>query len=143
MDDVLTKPLRTEEFQKKVEQWSGGNGEMASSIDRAYLSEISGADPEFETELLQVYIATAPDLVEQLRRAVAAQDMDKAHTTAHTLKGSSRSIGASGFADLCQRLELAAREQNAATIAPTFKQLDHQFALLLAEARLICESTAT
>jgi PAS domain S-box-containing protein len=140
ISDVLAKPLQVEEFQKKVEQWGAGSGKSGSRIDRAYLSEISGGDPEFECELLEVYAQSAPSLIQDLRKAAATLDFEKLHAAAHTLKGSSRSVGATAFADLCQRLESAAKDRNGAAIEPEFTQLEHQFSLLMGEIDGICDS---
>ena len=140
VSDLLDKPLQPEEFQKKVDQWAGSAGRNGSRIDRAYLSEISGGDFEFECELLQVYLSSAPGIISDLRQAAGALDFAKLHAGAHTLKGSSRSVGANGFAELCQRLELAAKEKNTAAIDPEFAQLEHQFGLLITEIEGICDS---
>jgi PAS domain S-box-containing protein len=141
MDDFIVKPLRVEEFQQKVDQWAGSTSRSGSRIDRAYLAEISGGDAEFETELLEVYLSSAPLVLEDLRTAVAQQDMSSIYSCAHTLKGSSRSIGANQFAQLCERLEMAAKELNKATIEPEFRQLEKQFDLLLQDVRGICQAS--
>ncbi|MEZ0327328.1 MAG: PAS domain-containing protein [Fimbriimonas sp.] len=140
MDDFIVKPLRTEEFQQKVEQWAGSTSRAGGRIDRAYLTEISGGDTEFESELLQVYLCSAPPIVHDLRSAVLQQDMDAVYSNAHTLKGSSRSIGANHFAELCERLELASREHNTATIESELRQLEREFEDLLHDIRSIARA---
>ncbi|HWD37563.1 MAG TPA: Hpt domain-containing protein [Fimbriimonas sp.] len=83
---------------------------VSSQIDREYLSEISGGDTEFEQELVQTFLDAAPDLIAAYKAACAKNDALGASHAAHTLKGSSRSIGASAFATVSEQAEIAARE---------------------------------
>jgi len=78
-------------------------------IDREYLSEISGGDPEFEKELVATFLDSAPGLIEEFRSSLQQDNAQGAVHSAHTLKGSSRSIGANVFALTCEAAEKAAR----------------------------------
>jgi two-component system, sensor histidine kinase and response regulator len=133
MNDVITKPLRAEEFQAKVERWATSSAGGGDQINRAYLAELSGGDIQFECDLLELYAATAPGTLAALGRAVEAGDFGAAEDAAHTLNGSSRSIGAEAVAELCEHVEELASSANAAVLPPQFKRLEKLLSDLLQE----------
>lgn len=99
-------------------------------IDREYLSDISGGDTDFEKELIQAFIDAAPDLIKSFVNSVGLKDQPQAVYSAHTLKGSSRSIGACRFAVVVAEAEHAAREgdmKTCATLAPRIEQSFNEF----------------
>src|SRR5690606_785255 len=53
------------------------------------LLEMGGGDHEFLAEMIDSYLATAPDLLEKLRRSAAASDAATLRLAAHTLKSGS------------------------------------------------------
>jgi HPt (histidine-containing phosphotransfer) domain-containing protein len=55
--------------------------------------------------LARLFVEQTPRLVNQLREAVNRGDPTTARYTAHSLKGTSSSLGAVGLATLCCRLE--------------------------------------
>jgi two-component system sensor histidine kinase EvgS len=107
---------------------------MAGSIalmDREYLSEVSGGDVEFEKELVQAFLDSALDLIEVFAVAATANDTVKAVYASHTLKGSSRSIGANQFAMVAEEVEKAARGDDLETcrqLEPNLRSAFEQFA---------------
>lgn len=78
-------------------------------IDRAYLGELTSGDIEFLCELLDTFVESVPPLLANLVAAVADGDAPKASYYAHTLKGSSKSIGAHQAADSLADMESACR----------------------------------
>lgn len=101
-------------------------------IDREYLSEISGGDVEFELDLIQTFLEAAPTLVEGYAAAVASGNCAGARHAAHTLKGSSRSIGATKFARVCEDAERAARAEDAELCKSLLPQIQASFDALKA-----------
>jgi HPt (histidine-containing phosphotransfer) domain-containing protein len=80
-------------------------------LDMRVLDELSasvGNDKEFVAELVDDFLADAPAQVEALRAAASSGDPDVARRAAHTLKGTSRTFGATALAALCQNAEAAA-----------------------------------
>ena len=63
-------------------------------LDQEHLTEVSGGDPEFEAELIQDFLAMAPNLLVEIESAISANDVLAVQRAAHSLKGSSRSLGA-------------------------------------------------
>lgn len=81
----------------------------ADPIDHAHLTEMSGGDKEFEAELMQEFLNSTPHLLENLRRAIQQGARKDAELSAHTLKGSCRSLGANAMAEPCYEIESMAR----------------------------------
>jgi len=77
----------------------------AAEVDLTRLKEISGGDIEFEREIAGEYIGQAWGLLAEIAQAVEAGDPEAQRRTAHTLKGSSRTVGAMGVAALAAQLE--------------------------------------
>jgi HPt (histidine-containing phosphotransfer) domain-containing protein len=73
----------------------------------AALSQATGDDPAFLAELIDTYLADAPDLLVMMRDAAAAREAAGLRRAAHTLKSASATLGAHRLADLCRRLEHA------------------------------------
>ncbi|MEO8566641.1 MAG: Hpt domain-containing protein [Betaproteobacteria bacterium] len=79
----------------------------APTIDRATLEALkqtTGA--EFVLELVDTFLQEAPVMLEDLRRALAAQDADKFRRTAHSLKSNSNTFGALTLGAMARELEL-------------------------------------
>jgi histidine phosphotransfer protein HptB len=79
----------------------------APAIDRAtfdVLKETTGA--EFVLELVDTFLQEAPPMLDELRRALAAQDADKFRRTAHSLKSNANTFGALTLGAMARELEL-------------------------------------
>lgn len=115
MDDYLSKPVKMEVLQEMLEKWQDtdlhtGVTELPP-IDRDFLAEMTGGDPEFEQELLQEFLNTIPGLIQQVREAVESGNNTALASAAHTIKGSARAVGAQPLAEIAFALELAGKEQ--------------------------------
>jgi HPt (histidine-containing phosphotransfer) domain-containing protein len=79
----------------------------APAIDRATfeaLKQTTGAD--FVLELVDTFLQEAPAMLDELRRALAAQDADKFRRAAHSLKSNSNTFGALTLGAMARELEL-------------------------------------
>ena len=84
---------------------SGPGDLMSTPVDLAYLADISDGDAQLERELLALYLSTARGYLRDLRDSLdAPSSWERA---AHSLKGSSRGVGAGAVADLAERAEHA------------------------------------
>lgn len=99
-------------------------------IDWSYLEDLSGGDAEFIQEILTTYVDTACELVESIHRAACDEDSDRALYAAHTLKGSSRSIGAERLAHVCHELEECAKSGDMQGYSSRAPQTAVEFTLL-------------
>ena len=85
-----------------------GTGTPSANFEPARLAEISGGDLEFEREITGEYLTQAYCLFEEAAQALVSRDAAALRRAAHTLKGSSRTVGAEGVAVLAGDLEAAA-----------------------------------
>ena len=77
-------------------------------IDR--LRELGGEDqPELVFDLIRLFLTDAHDRLAEMRRALREGDLDAIARIAHTLKGSSGSLGAVQLAEVCREVEELAR----------------------------------
>lgn len=79
----------------------------APTIDLATfeaLKQTTGA--EFALELVDTFLQEAPTMLDELRRALAAQDADKFRRTAHSLKSNSNTFGALALGTMARELEI-------------------------------------
>lgn len=109
-----------------------------ATLDYEYLLEIAGGDDEFLGELLTTFSQSAPVLLDAIAEAGRSGSVIAAIYASHTLKGSSRSIGARELGDCCELLEQAARAQDLAgyriladDVGKAFERLDLEISLAL------------
>jgi two-component system sensor histidine kinase/response regulator len=143
MDEHLGKPVRSPDLIRALAKWTRrtkeeptmeGTGsprppqslpfpQPAQPLQLERLDEISGGDTEFEKELLGEFLRTAPILVEDAAKAIAAKDTATAQRAAHTLKGSSGSIGAGPLAEASRFLEETCKEGRFEEATPRLDQI--------------------
>jgi HPt (histidine-containing phosphotransfer) domain-containing protein len=78
------------------------------TIDRATfeaLKETTGA--EFALELVDTFLEEAPEMLDDLRASLAAQDADRFRRAAHSLKSNSNTFGALTLGAMARELELS------------------------------------
>lgn len=109
MNDYLVKPIHREELHGLLTKWLPESVVETDQIDLSYLREIAGDDEEFQRDVIVAYMEALPGLISELQDADRQRDLDRIRRAAHTLKGSSRSIGANPFASLCEAAEEAAK----------------------------------
>ncbi|MGH8714226.1 MAG: Hpt domain-containing protein [Casimicrobiaceae bacterium] len=69
------------------------------------LKETTGA--EFALELVDTFLKEAPAMLDDLRRALTARDVDSFRRAAHSLKSNSNTFGALTLGAMARELELA------------------------------------
>jgi two-component system, sensor histidine kinase and response regulator len=82
-------------------------------LDRSqieFLLSLDDGQGDALAEIVAEYLTLGEEGYAELRRLRHEGDRDAFERTAHTLKGASANVGASGLADVCARLELHARE---------------------------------
>src|SRR5262245_63778807 len=117
MDDYVAKPIRTEELARALERVrplevadvprSNGGGVSLDAAALDALRELGG--DEFLTEVIDTFLADAPELLAALRTSADAHDADELRRAAHTLKSNGATLGAEEFAELCRTLEQRAK----------------------------------
>ncbi len=69
----------------------------------------SMTEPQFLVELIEVYLTDSPQLIEQIRRGLAAGEVESVRRAAHSLKSNSASFGANRLANAARELEMIAK----------------------------------
>jgi signal transduction histidine kinase/DNA-binding response OmpR family regulator/HPt (histidine-containing phosphotransfer) domain-containing protein len=90
----------------------GAEQEADGVLDQAALANLlamGGSDPQFLAELVGTFLEDAPQLLSQLRAAVAAADAATVRLVAHGLKSNGAEFGALAFSELCKELEAMGR----------------------------------
>lgn len=81
------------------------------SFNATSLEEMCGYDREIAQEVIAEYVETAPSLLEKIGGALGSASAPDLTLHAHSLKGSSRTIGAEAMAQICMQLEMAGKQQ--------------------------------
>lgn len=76
------------------------------------LRELGGEeDPGLVVELIDLYLADAPERIREIQAALACDDFDLLERASHTLKSASANIGALQLSSLCAELESMGRSR--------------------------------
>ena len=84
-----------------------------SVIDQATFDELkqmSGED--FINELIDAFLDDAPNMIQNMRVALAAKDVESFRRNAHSLKSNANTFGATELSALAKELEMMAKENN-------------------------------
>jgi HPt (histidine-containing phosphotransfer) domain-containing protein len=79
-------------------------------VNLEHLAELSRGDPEFELEVLQVFVEDALLYLENIKNALAAGDNVNLGRNAHQLKGSSATVAVHKMPDIAAELERQAHD---------------------------------
>lgn len=75
-----------------------------ASLNMQRLSKVVGLDPADLVELLELFFATAPDLVAAIRSATDNGDWEAARAAAHKLRGGAATVGLTDLAQEVSRV---------------------------------------
>ncbi|MBD1829377.1 PAS domain S-box protein [Microcoleus vaginatus GB1-A2] len=128
MDDYISKPISIEKLKSVLENWSAQlkiespkfNGEevkdspedIQSLVDMARLREISGADLEFEREILQAFVVDTGSYLEAAKGAIASGDVQTLARYAHQIKGVSATAAVRLMPEMADRLQSLAESND-------------------------------
>jgi CheY-like chemotaxis protein len=123
MDGYVSKPVSLEELGAVLERWASrtpafrlptpeeGTAYAGPPLDREVLVDLRGLQGEDDTdivaELAGMFVEDTRSGLSELEEAMQRGDAQAVGRTAHTLKGSSGSMGARGMSGICARLERA------------------------------------
>lgn len=81
----------------------------SADIDLALLEEYIGSHPAEVQRFLRLGAQSLEQALAPLNAALQAQDLPTLQASGHRAKSTARQLGASGFGDLCEAMERAAR----------------------------------
>ena len=129
MDDYLSKPVMKQKLAATLEHWgsvifrakeTAATEQTVSTtdvssvdlpIDWERLHQLSENNPEFELELLQIFVEDIQPRLEVIRIAIAAHDFGQIAREAHQIKGASANVGATTMHLAAEKLEQLAYNQ--------------------------------
>lgn len=128
MDDYISKPIAIEKLKSVLANWSvklkignpkfkaeelqNSEPDIESVVDMARLHEISGADVEFEREILQTFVVDTGSYLEAAKGAIALGDMETLARHAHQIKGVSATAAVRLMPDMADRLQSLAESND-------------------------------
>ena len=99
-------------------------------LDRAQALATVGGDTEFLAELVGIFEAACPVLLNDIQVALANADLTAAGWSARLLRVAAENIKACNVTRLAQLLETLAREKKPRASADTFRALQNEIARL-------------
>jgi len=126
VDDVIPKPVELEDLRTALDKWAPveeanparevdigvGKRSSAAAIDFDVLTQSTGDKPELHRNLLKSFAETLDDDIDDIQHAFAWKNSEQIVEYCHKLKSSSRSLGVTGMADICEQLEAAAKQNS-------------------------------
>ncbi|MEH2367945.1 MAG: ATP-binding protein [Nostoc sp.] len=129
MDDYLSKPVMKENLAATLEYWGSvifkakeiaateqkisttDVGSVELPIDWERLHQLSENNPEFELELLQIFVEDIQPRLEVIKIAIAARDFEQLALQGHQIKGASANMGVTTMHLAAEKLEQLAIDQ--------------------------------
>jgi PAS domain S-box-containing protein len=154
MDDYISKPIRMDELVKvlqkcqpivqenldaglTISQINVGNLPLLTGKKMQPTAKVNTLDDRIINDLreidaleevIEIYLKTAPDLLQKIASAIDNHDPLALRTSAHSLKSISGTIGANKLFKVCQQLEMIGRkaDENDSHVLPQVGDiLDH------------------
>ncbi|MBD2532031.1 response regulator [Nostoc flagelliforme FACHB-838] len=129
MNDYLSKPVIKDKLAAALERWGNvifmekqtvvleqkASTTVVDSVDLPIqwerLHQLSENNPEFELELLQIFVEDIQPRIELIKIAIATNDFGKLAQEVHQIKGASANVGATKMHLAVEKLEELARNQ--------------------------------
>ena len=107
MDDYVSKPVRMEHLTEVLSQYppTATPIQEPPAIDKAVFNNLWKILGDHAPELTRSFIEETARLLSDMKQALDRGDWDGFRKAAHTLKGSSVTIGANRLAEICQQLQ--------------------------------------
>jgi CheY-like chemotaxis protein len=110
-DAYLAKPIRQADLEEALGALNLERCNSPAQLQPALakLKEICGGDDDLAHELAESFLESAPKCLSGIERALQDGDLHAVAAHTHSLSGISRTIGADRLAEVCKKLESAAR----------------------------------
>lgn len=129
MNDYITKPINSKELLKILDKWLSVQPvpeeerpepeekpvQQEIIFDLEHFEQISMGNVEFQRDLLLTYLEDIPKRIERLEVYIKTNETQNAIREAHTIKGSSYSLGAKKLGDDALAIEIAAKREDLLT----------------------------
>ena len=143
MDDYIAKPVLPSDVQALIERWSSRHAPAPGPIveqpliDASLVSELALLDeagaPPLLRSLLDDFMSETPAAIGAIKQHAGLGELVELSRRAHKLAGVSASLGASGMAEVCCRIEQHIADGLPDTVLALIDELELRFALTRAE----------
>jgi CheY-like chemotaxis protein len=153
MDGYVSKPLRPDELfaaleavlsppseRGAVSSVPPAGGPASQSPDTGALLAAFGGNRKLLAEVIDLFLADTPRIVDEARRALARHDATALAASAHALRGSIGLFAQTGAYDAARRLESAALAGEQAAIDEAFADLDAEAKQLSEDLQAVSRS---
>jgi len=97
-------------------------------IDRSIFDGLrDSVGDDFIGELVSTFDEEAPLMIENMRKALSAQDTDVFRREAHSMKTNAATFGANALAELAKKLEYLARENQLDQVGRQLEELESMY----------------
>lgn len=136
MDDYLSKPIAEEELNAMLARCSSQAESNAPDalkevIDRKVLDNLYSLEQNGSThiasEILDTYISHAFNCLQGLKAALENNDAVATINAAHSLKGSSSTLGMKNMAEFCDKLEAKGKSNDLTNARELLNQAEEEF----------------
>ncbi len=101
--------------------------QMQTDVKTTLEAVMGDNSPEMLNEMSTIFLEDAVPLIEKLKYSCSKNDFAAISMAAHTLKGSSATIGLNQFASLCLALERSSQQQESALFNDLIAKLDAEY----------------
>ncbi|MBL8045729.1 MAG: PAS domain S-box protein [Anaerolineales bacterium] len=135
MDDFLSKPFEMAELQATLERWlmlgspEHGLPQVTTMQQRVLetLTDLHSAEPSLAAHLFETYSISGEEALAQLQAAIRQPEFGAVYEAAHSLKGSSASLGLTEVALACEALEAAAQNHLTSNLPGLLARVENEF----------------
>jgi CheY-like chemotaxis protein len=145
MDDYISKPIMMDSLQRTIEKWASQNDQaiavdaiakanIPSVIDPASIHNLQQINANLVGRMVNLFtVEEAPVLLQNLRQAIANNDLQEVNYNAHTLKGSSNILGAKALGKLCLEVELKSKQEDSEGLPQLLAEIEQQYQIACQE----------
>jgi HPt (histidine-containing phosphotransfer) domain-containing protein len=101
--------------------------QMQTDVKTTLEAVMGDNSPEMLNEMSTIFLEDAVPLIEKLKHSCSKNDFAAISMAAHTLKGSSATIGLKQFANLCLALESSSQQQEPALFNDLLAKLEVEY----------------
>src|SRR3984893_2474247 len=116
--------------------------EYDENLDRGSILERLEGNSELLTELVQLFLGEAPQLLEAMRKALQQGDMQELRRSAHSLKGAAGNFLAHGTVSAALQLENDAKRGDVESAKAGLATLEVVVKRLLTGLAILCQGSA-
>jgi PAS domain S-box-containing protein len=152
MDGYISKPINSRGLLAEIERCLAGierNAKMAENpsqhgeqLDRASLLERVEGDQGLLAEMIQLFLADAPQLLGAMRSALQQGDMILLERSAHSMKGAAGNMSAQATVNSALQLEQSAKKGDAESSKANLAALETAVERLLPVLADLCQEVS-